>query len=103
MGFRAIAGVDHGAAWINLRGVLDDAAEEQFRKCSEGLLAAPEVHEIEIDMEGVRRVDENALNALLDIREKAAALKRDLVLKGCRRSVRHSLEEAIFQRLFAMR
>lgn len=103
MGFRAIAGVDHGAAWINLRGVLDVASEEQFRKCSEGLLESPEVREIEIDMEGVRRVDENALKALLDIREKAATLNRSLVLKGCRRSVKHTLEEAIFQRTFVTR
>ncbi len=103
MSFRAIAGVDHGAAKINLVGVLDTASEEQFRQCSEGLLESPSIREIEIDMEGVRRIDGAALTTLLDIREKAAALNRHLVLKGCRRSVRHTLEEAIFQRMFALR
>ncbi|MGD9788758.1 MAG: STAS domain-containing protein [Sulfuricellaceae bacterium] len=103
MGFLAIAGVDHGAAKINLKGVLDNHSGEQFRQCSEGLLESPDVREIEVDMGGVSRIDSDALDTLLEIREKAAALNRHLVLTGCRRSVRHTLEEAVFQRMFASR
>ncbi len=103
MSFRAIAAVDHGAAKINLSGNLDGSSGQQFLQCGEGLLESPAIREIEIDMAGVRKVDASALGMLLRLRDRAVALNRRIILKDCRPSIRHSLEEAVFQRTFATR
>ncbi len=94
MTFKTIAAVDHQTAKINLHGTFDFSSEPQFLQCSEAALATPHISDIEINMEGVRSMDNRALDALLTLREKASSHNRTLTLVGCRRSVLHLLEAA---------
>lgn len=103
MTFRTISGVDHGAAKIGLHGAFNLFAGAQFLKCSEDLLTTPDIHELEIDMQGVEQIDDAALDALLVLREKATTLHRHIVLSGCRKPIRKFLEAAKLQLQFETR
>lgn len=94
---------DGDTAVIRLKGRFDFAGHREFKRCYEGALSEPSVHQIDIDLRGVDYLDSSALGMLLLLREKAEARHLPIALLHCSGNVRDILDVASFDTMFTMR
>ena len=89
-------------ATIALSGRFDFQVNRPFREACEAALKGPGITVLDLDLSHIDYMDSSALGMLLLVRERATANNQQVLLSGCKGTVKQILDIANFGRLFKM-
>lgn len=92
--------IESAVLHIMIVGRFDFGVHKEFRDAIN--LIEPGIKKIEVDLSATDYVDSSALGMLLLLRDKVAADRNAVELKGARADVRKILEIANFNKLFVL-
>ena len=85
---------------LQLAGPFDFRCILEFKGLYDPFLKDADIASIEINMSGVDYIDNTAFGMLLALRDKAAAVRKKIVLGECHGMTRKMLDMAHFGKLF---
>jgi stage II sporulation protein AA (anti-sigma F factor antagonist) len=95
--------INGNVARIVLAGALDFSTQEEIHTAHNQALTASGVQEIQVDFRDVTFVDSSVIRALLQIRKKAAAQGKSLILTNCHAPIMEIFIVGGFDRVFTIR
>jgi anti-anti-sigma factor len=87
---------------IALSGRFDFQVNRPFREACEVALKGEGITVLDLDLSRIDYMDSSALGMLLLVRERATANNQQVLLSGCKGTVKQILDIANFSRLFKM-
>jgi anti-anti-sigma factor len=87
---------------IALSGRFDFQVNRPFREACEAALKGEGITVLDLDLSRIDYMDSSALGMLLLVRERATANNQQVLLSGCKGTVKQILDIANFSRLFKM-
>ncbi len=89
-----------GKATLRLKGRFQFDSHREFRSAYDPYIADPAVRVVVLDFAGVAYLDSSALGMLLLLREKLAAVRKEVEIVGAQGAVKQVFDIANFARLF---